>query len=97
MNGPPLRDVFETLNDPLVGKRRNQPLGRRLTMVVLALVSGETSERGRTSWLEEPCWRLKPYVGFRRVDVPRYSTIRRALQAVDKVELETPLVAWANQ
>lgn len=94
MKVQPLREVFEGLSDPLAGRRYTQPLGRTLTMVFLALVSGEDSERGISRWLEEQCWQLKRVFGFRGDDVPSYSTIRRALQAVDQVELETALRAW---
>ncbi len=97
MNVPPLRDVFESLSDPLADERRNQPLGRTLTMVFLAMVSGENSERGIAAWIEEQRWRLKAVFGFRRDDVPSYSTIERALRSVDSAELEAKLVAWAKQ
>ena len=96
MNVPPLRAVFESLRDPLAGRRYSQPLGRTLTMIFLGLVSGENSERGIAAWLQEQRWRLKGVFGFRRGDVPSYSTIRRALSAVDAQELETKLVAWAS-
>jgi len=66
-------------------------------MVFLALVSGETSEQGIAAWLKEQAWRLKKVFGYRRGDVPSYSTIRRALQAVDRHELEAGLAQWASQ
>lgn len=97
MNVPPLGKVFESLSDPLADQRRSQPLGRTLTMIFLALVSGENSERGIAAWIEEQRWRLKGVLGFRRDDVPSYSTIQRALQSVDQAELESELVAWINQ
>lgn len=93
----PLQTVFESLKDPLAGKRYRQPLGRTLTMVFMAMLSGENSERGITAWIEAQRWRLKKIFGFRRDDVPSYSTIQRALQEVDAAELETKLVAWAAQ
>lgn len=97
MNGQPsLRNVFESLNDP-VEKRYKQPLGRTLTLIFLAMVSGESSERGIADWLKEQCWRLKSTFGYRRGDVPSYSTIRRALEAVEVSELEGKLVQWAEQ
>lgn len=97
MNVQPLRAVFEGLSDPMAAQRRSQPLGRTLTLVFLALVSGENSERGIAAWLEEQAWRLKKVFGYRRDDVPSYSTIRRALEEVDCQELERALVAWAEQ
>ena len=97
MNAQPLREVFESLSDPLAERRRSQGLGRTLTMVFLAMVSGENSERGGAAWIEEQRWRLKGIFGFRRDDVPSYSTIQRALQAVDAQELEDKLVVWASQ
>ncbi len=97
MNIPPLRSVFESLSDPWAVERRSQPLGRTLTLVFLAMVSGENCERGIAAWIEEQRWRLKPVVGFRRDDVPSYSTIQRALQTVDCAELEAKLVRWAKQ
>ena len=96
MNVPPLGAVFESLSDPLEGQRRSQAMGRTLTMVFLAMVSGENSERGMAAWLPEQRWRLKGVVGYRRGDVPSYSTIRRALNAVDAQELEDKLVEWAR-
>ena len=92
----PLRAVFESLSDPLVGKRRSQPLGRTLTLVFLALISGENSERGMANWIEEQRWRLKSEFGFRRDDVPCRSSLRAALQAVDAAELETKLEGWSR-
>src|SRR5207247_3561648 len=97
MNVQPLRDVFESLSDPLADQRRNQPLERTLTMVFLAMVSGENSERGIAAWIEEQRWRLKRIFGFRRDDVPCYSTIRRAFQAVDAQELAVNLECWGSQ
>ena len=97
MNVPPLRTVFERLSDSLAAHRRSQPLGRRLTMSFLAMGSGENSERGIAAWIDEPRWRLKRVFGFWRDDVPSYSTIQGALQAVDGAELESELVAWINQ
>ena len=97
MNAQPLRDVFESLSDPLAEQRRNQALGRTLRMVFLAMVSGENSERGVAAWIEEQRWRLKGIFGFRRDDVPSYSTIQRALQEVDAQELGDKLAAWASQ
>ena len=96
MNGQSLRALFESLNDPLGKKRRKQPLGRTLTMVFLAMVSGENSLRGIGAWLEEQRWRLKKVFGYRRDDVPTYSTIQRALQEVDVAELEKKLAEWAK-
>ena len=63
MNGQSLRALFESLSDPLGKKRRKQPLGRTLTMVFLAMVSGENSLRGIAAWLEEQGWRLKKVFG----------------------------------
>ena len=97
MNVPPLRTVFERLSDSLAAHRRSQPVGRRLTMSFLAMGSGENSERGIAAWIDEPRWRLKRVFGFWRDDVPSYSTIQGALQAVDGAELESELVAWINQ
>jgi len=97
MNMQPLQAVFESLNDPLAEQRRNQPLGRTLTMVFLAMISGENSEQGIAGWIKEQRWRLKSVFGFRRGDVPCYSTIRRAIDTVDVCELESKLVAWAQQ
>ena len=96
MDGQSLRALFESLNDPLGEKGRKQPMGRTLTMVFLAMVSGENSLRGIGAWLEEQRWRLKKIFGYRRDDMPSYSTIRRALQAVDVVELEKKLAEWAK-
>jgi hypothetical protein len=92
-----LQMVFESLEDPLAGKRYLHPLGRTLTMVFMAMVSGENSEQGIAAWIEEQRWRLKSIFGFRRDDVPSYSTIRRALEEVDAEELERKLVGWAAQ
>src|SRR5260370_41733413 len=89
MNVQPLRDVFESLSDPLAEHRRNQPLGRTLTMVFLAIVSGENSERGVTAWIEEQRWRLKGIFGFRRDAVPSYSTIQRARGGCPRVWRQT--------
>ncbi len=97
MNVQARRAVFESLKDPLAEVRRNQGLGRTLTMVFLAMVSGENSERGIAVWIEEQRWRLKRIFGFRREAVPSYSTIQRALQTVEAQALEDKLVAWASQ
>lgn len=96
MNVQPLRAIFESLTDPFAEQRRNQRLGRTLTMLFMAMVSGENSERGIAAWIEEQRWRLKKIFGFKRDDVPCYSTIQRALQTVDAQELESKLVEWAK-
>ena len=81
MNVPRLRREFEGRSAPLAEHRRSQPLGRRRTMVFLALGSGENSERGIGAWVEEQRWRLKRAFGFRGDDVPSYSTIQRPYKA----------------
>jgi hypothetical protein len=97
MKVQPLREVFESLSDPLAERRYRQPLGRTLTLVFMALASGEPSERGIAAWLQEQGWRLKEAFGYRRGDVPSYSPIQRALQTVDSAELEAKLENWASQ
>jgi len=87
MQGCPWRTVFESLRDPLAAQRRGQPLGRRLTRVFWARVSGENSERGLAAWMAEQRWRLQGGLGFRREDVPSYRPIQRALPRVDAQEL----------
>src|SRR5829696_1779120 len=96
MKVQPLQAVFEGLKDPLAEQRRSQRLGQTLTMVFLAMLSGENSERGIAAWIEEQRWRLKRIFGFKRDDVPSYSTIQRALQAIDAQELEAKLADWAT-
>ncbi len=97
MNVPPLRTVFESLTDPLADQRRSQALGRTLTLVFIALISGENSEQGIAAWIEEQRGRLKSMLGYKRDAGPSYRTIQRALQAVDAQELESKRVEWARQ
>lgn len=97
MNVPALRTVFASLRDPLEGERRGHPLGATLTMVFLALLSGENSVRGCAAWVREQRWRLKPVFGFRNGQVPSLGTIQRALREVDLEELNAKLSGWAEQ
>jgi hypothetical protein len=97
MSIPSLRSLFDGLSDPLAGQRRGQPLGQTLTLMFLALISGENSERGMQAWMVEQRWRLKGVFGLRNARVPSLRTIQRALAAVDGAELETALHQWAEQ
>lgn len=93
---PPLRVVFEQLTDYRHQPSRIHPLGQTLTLIFLAVLSGETSLRGVAAWLGEQRWRLKHPFRLRNGRVPSYGTIRRALLGVDVNELEQALSRWGQ-
>jgi len=91
----PLAEVFDELTDPRERKGKWHQLGPTLTMIFLAVLSGERGIRGVASWLDEQRWRLGRQFKLKNCRVPSYGTIRRVLACVDVVELEEGLSRWA--
>lgn len=93
----PLAEVFESLSDLRHSQGKWHPMGLTLTVVFLAMVSGEQGIRGIAQWVQEQRWRLGPVFHRKNCRLPSYGTIRRVLAAVDVEELEQRLGAWAQE
>ncbi len=93
----PLAEVFGRLTDPRQRKGKRYELKVVLTVVVLGLLSGETSVRGIAAWAQEQRWALGPALGSKGGRVPSLGTIQRVLRQVDCQELEAALNEWAQE
>jgi hypothetical protein len=93
----PLADVFEELSDPRHRQGKWHPMGLTLTVVFLAMLSGEQEIRGIAGWVQEQRWRLGRMFKRKNCRLPSYGTIRRVLAAVDVDELEQSMGTWAQE
>ncbi len=93
----PLAEVFGELSDPRRAKGKWHDLGTTMTMIFLAILSGEQGIRGVAAWIQEQRWRLGRQFKLKNSRVPSYGTIRRTLAAVDVSELEQCLGRWAEE
>jgi hypothetical protein len=93
----PLADVFAELNDPRQRQGKWHDMGATLTMIFLAILSGEQGIRGVAGWIAEQRWRLGRQFQLRNSRVPSDGTIRRVLAAVEVSELERCLGKWADE
>ncbi len=93
----PLAEVFGELKDPRRAKGKWHDFGATMTMIFLAILSGEQGIRGVAAWIQEQRWRLGRQFKLKNSRVPSYGTIRRTLAAVDVSELEQGLGRWADE
>jgi hypothetical protein len=93
----PLADVFAELNDPRQRQGKWHDMGATLTLIFVAILSGEQGIRGVAGWIQEQRWRLGRQFKLRNSRVPSYGTIRRVLAAVEVNELERCLGKWADE
>ena len=93
----PLAAVFAELNDPRQQQGKWHNLGSTLTMIFLAILSGEQGIRGVSAWIQEQRFRLGRQFKLKNSRVPSYGTIRRVLAAVEVSDLERCLGTWANE
>lgn len=91
----PLREVFAEMRDRR--QWRWHDLGTVLTLVFLAVLSGENGLRGIAAWVQAQRWQLGKRLRLRGGRVPSYGTIRRVLLGVDPEALEARLRAWVQQ
>jgi len=91
----PLAEVFDELTDPRERKGKWHKFGPTLTMIFLAVLSGEQGLRGVAGWIDEQRWRLGRQFKLKNCRVPSYGTIRRVLASVNVTELEQRLSEWA--
>jgi hypothetical protein len=93
----PLAEVFGQVADPRKKKGKRYELGTLLTLIFLAILSGEDGLKGIARWLEEQRWELAKQFGIKGGRMPSYGTIRRILLQIDIKELETRLSEWAEE
>jgi hypothetical protein len=93
----PLAEVFAELNDPRQPQGKWHDLGATLTMIFLAILSGEQGLHGVAAWIQEQRWRLGRQFKLKNCRVPSYGTIRRTLGGVSVSELEGCLGKWADE
>jgi hypothetical protein len=93
----PLAEVFAELNDPRQRQGKWHDMGATLTLIFVAILSGEQGIRGVAGWIQEQRWRLGRHFKLRNSRVPSYGTIRRVLAAVEVNELERCLGKWADE
>lgn len=94
---PPLVEVFAGVRDWRKSSGKRYEIGTVLTLVFLALLSGENSVRGIARWVKEQRWRVSRALGMKRSRVPGYETIRTVLRDLAIAELEAGLQHWAGQ
>jgi hypothetical protein len=93
----PLAEVFAQMKDPRQVKGKRYELGLVLTLIFLAILSGEDELRGIAAWLQEQRWELGRRLGLRGGRVPSYGTVRQVLMRIDVDELEARLGEWAQE
>ncbi len=93
----PLAEVFGELSDPRQAKGKWHDLGATMTMIFLAILSGEQGIRGVAAWIQEQRWRLGRQFKLKNSRVPSYGTVRRTLALVDVSDLERCLGRWADE
>ncbi len=93
----PLAEVFGELRDPRRAKGKWHDFGATMTMLFLAILSGEQGLRGVAAWIQEQRWRLGRQFKLKNSRVPSYGTVRRTLALVDVSDLERCLGRWANE
>jgi hypothetical protein len=93
----PLAEVFAEMKDPRQAKGKRYELGLVLTLIFLAILSGEDGLRGIAAWLREQRWELGRRLGLRGGRVPSYGTVRQVLMQIDVDELEARLGQWAQE
>jgi hypothetical protein len=93
----PLAEVFGELSDPRQAKGKWHDFGATMTMIFLAILSGEQGIRGVAAWIQEQRWRLGRQFKLKNSRVPSYGTIRRTLAAVEVSELERCLGRWTDE
>ena len=93
----PLATGFAELNDARHRQGAWHDLGTTLTIIYLAILSGEQGIRGIAAWIQEQRWRLGRQFKLKNSRVPSYGTIRRTLAAVEVSELERCLGRWADE
>ena len=91
------REVFETLPDFRERSGRRYDLGTSLTLIFLAVLSGENGLREMARWMNEQRAELAQRFALARGEVPSYGTIRRILVGVDVNRLEQALTEWAQE
>jgi hypothetical protein len=94
---PPLTKVFAALTDWRADQGKRYTLETVLTVVFLAVLSGENSVRGIASWVKEQRWRVSQALRLKHHRVPSYETIRTVVRDVNVAELEQGLQAWATE
>lgn len=93
----PLAEVFGKINDPREAKGKRYDLRTVLTLIFLAILSGEDGLRGIANWLEEQRWELGARFGLKGGRIPSYGTVRQILLRIDVEELEEHLRQWAEE
>jgi hypothetical protein len=93
----PFAEVFAELNDSRQAQGKWHDLGTTLTIIFLAILSGEQGIRGIAAWIEEQRWRLGRQFKLKNSRVPSYGTIRRLLAQVSVSDLERCLGRWADE
>ena len=93
----PLAEIFAELNDPRQAQGKWHDLGTTLTIIFLAILSGEQGIRGIAAWIQEQRWRLGRQFKLKNSRVPSYGTVRRTLALVDERDLERCLGQWADE
>lgn len=93
----PLADVFGQINDPRDDKGKRYELRTLMTLIFLAILSGEDGLRGIANWLQERRWELGKRFGLKGGRIPSYGAVRQILLRLDIEELETHLSQWAEE
>src|SRR5262245_8169059 len=91
-----LAEVFAEMSDRRDRRGQWHSVGTTLTLIFLAILSGENGLRGIAAWIGEQRWRLGPKFKLRNCRMPSYGTIRRVLSQIEVLELERGLNGWAQ-
>lgn len=91
-----LMDAVVDIPDPRKARGKRHPWPLILTLIAAALVCGQRSGRAIGQWVEEHTVELMTQLPIPQRPLPRTSTLRRALRAIDVAALEERLAHFAQ-
>jgi DDE_Tnp_1-associated len=92
-----LLEVLSDLPDPRQAKGKRHSLVAVLSVVLVALLSGQNSLRQIAHWAQGLDRKTRQRLGLRRGRVPSYSTIRRVLLGLAAEALAQRCQAWTEE
>lgn len=90
-----LFEFFDSLNDPRRGQGQRHELRNILTIVIMAILTGEQGFRGFRRFAESNEKELNAVLDMKH-GIPRYNTIRSFLVSIDEEVLVKEFIRWTQ-
>lgn len=90
-----LLDFFASLEDPRRTQGQRHSLDNILTIVIMAILTGEQGFRGFHRFAESNATELDAILDMKH-GIPRYNTIRSALMSIDEAVLVKEFIKWTQ-